>query len=150
MSSKNPQNQLLNLSLTEARRLVLKKEISPVDLVDAALDQIARLDPTLRAYISVYDQARDVARAAEIMMMSGHDLGPLHGIPLALKDNIALKGLKTTAGSKVLADWLPDADATVAARLRSAGGIFLGKLNMHEFAWGGTSDNPHYGAVRNP
>ena len=150
MSSKNPQNQLLNLSLTEARRLVLKKEISPVDLVDAALDQIARLDPTLRAYISVYDQARDVARAAEIMMMSGHDLGPLHGIPLALKDNIALKGLKTTAGSKVLADWLPDADATVAARLRCAGGIFLGKLNMHEFAWGGTSDNPHYGAVRNP
>ena len=150
MNPTNHQSPLLNLSLTEARRLVLKKEISPVDLVDASLDQIARLDPTLRAYISVYDQARDVARAAEIMMMSGHDLGPLHGIPLALKDNIALKGLRTTAGSKVLADWLPDADATVAARLRCAGGIFLGKLNMHEFAWGGTSDNPHYGAVRNP
>lgn len=143
-------NPLLDLSLAEASRLVVKREISPVELVDAALDRIAQVDPTLKAYISVYEQARDIAKAAEIMAAAGHALGPLHGIPLALKDNIALKGLRTTAGSKVLSDWIPDADATVAARLRSAGGIFIGKLNMHEFAWGGTSDNPHYGAVRNP
>ncbi len=141
---------LLQLSLSEVARLVAKREISPVELVDAALSRIEAVDPTLHAFISVYEQAREVAKAAEIMMAAGHDLGPLHGVPLALKDNIALKGLRTTAGSKVLADWLPDADATVAARLRSAGAIMLGKLNMHEFAWGGTSDNPHYGAVRNP
>ena len=143
-------NPLLELSLTEASRLVIKKEISPVELVDAALDRIESIDSKLHAYITVYEQARDVARAAEIMIAAGHDLGPLHGIPLALKDNIALKGLRTTAGSKILASWLPNADATVASRLRSAGAIFLGKLNMHEFAWGGTSDNPHYGTVRNP
>lgn len=147
MIKKNP---LLELSLAEASRLVMRKEISPVELVDAALHRIQEVDPTLKAYISVYEQARDVAKAAEIMAAAGHQLGPLHGIPIALKDNIALKGLRTTAGSKVLADWIPDADATVAARLRSAGAIFIGKLNMHEFAWGGTSDNPHYGAVRNP
>ncbi len=82
--------------------------------------------------------------------MAGHDLGPLHGIPVALKDNLAVKGFRTTAGSKVLKDWIPDHDATVTERLRRAGSIFVGKLNMHEFAWGGTSDNPHYGAVRNP
>ena len=143
-------NALLELSLSEVARLVSRKEVSPVELVDAALQRIEALDPTLHAFITVYEQAREVAKAAEIMMAAGHDLGPLHGVPLALKDNIALKGLRTTAGSKILADWVPDADATVAARLRSAGGIILGKLNMHEFAWGGTSDNPHYGAVRNP
>ena len=143
-------NPLLDLSLSEASRLVMKKEISPVELVDAALDRIKSVDSTLHAYITVYEQAREVAKAAEIMIAAGHELGPLHGIPLALKDNIALKGLRTTAGSKILADWLPDTDATVASRLRSAGGIFVGKLNMHEFAWGGTSNNPHYGAVRNP
>lgn len=143
-------NPLLELSLTEAARLVRKKEISPVELVDAALGQIERVDSRLHAFISVYEEARDVAKAAEMMAAAGHSLGPLHGVPLALKDNIALKGLRTTAGSKILADWLPEDDATVAARLRSSGAIFVGKLNMHEFAWGGTSDNPHYGAVRNP
>lgn len=143
-------NPLLELSLAEAARLMRKKEVSPVDLVDAALTRIHQIDPTLHAFISVYEQAREVAKAAEMMMAAGHDLGPLHGVPIALKDNIALKGLRTTAGSKVLSDWLPDSDATVAARLRSSGAIILGKLNMHEFAWGGTSDNPHYGAVRNP
>ena len=141
---------LLDLSLADAARMVRTKEISPVDLTDAALKRIETLNPDLRAFISVYEQAREVAKGAEIMMMAGHSLGPLHGIPIGLKDNIALKGLTTTAGSKILADWLPDADATVAARLRSAGAILIGKTNMHEFAWGGTSDNPHYGAVRNP
>ena len=141
---------LLDLSLADAARMVRTKEISPVDLTDAALKRIETLNPDLRAFISVYEQAREVAKGAEIMMMAGHNLGPLHGIPIGLKDNIALKGLTTTAGSKILADWLPDADATVAARLRSAGAILIGKTNMHEFAWGGTSDNPHYGAVRNP
>lgn len=143
-------NELLNLSLSEASRLVEKKEVSPVELVDACLERIGSINDKLNAFISHYEQAREVARAAETMVTAGHWLGPLHGIPIALKDNVGLKGLRSTAGSKVLADWIPEEDATVAARLRGAGAIFIGKTNMHEFAWGGTSDNPHYGTVRNP
>ena len=143
--------ELLELSLAQAARLVKSKEISPVDLVGACLDRIKSVDGRLSSYISVFeDEARKVAKASETMIMAGHDLGPLHGIPVALKDNLAVRGFRTTAGSKVLKDWIPDHDATVTERLRRAGAIFLGKLNMHEFAWGGTSDNPHYGAVRNP
>ena len=142
---------LRNVSLAEAARLVGGKEVSPVELVDCCLERIAAVNDRLKAYITVYDeQARQVARAAEAMIMAGHRLGPLHGVPIALKDNIALQGLRTTAGSKVLADWVPDEDATVAARLKGAGAIFIGKTNMHEFAWGGTTDNPHYGTCRNP
>jgi aspartyl-tRNA(Asn)/glutamyl-tRNA(Gln) amidotransferase subunit A len=150
MNTSQTDRELLELSLAEAARRIKRGEVSPVELVDASLERIGQVNSLLHAYISVYEQAREVAKAAEIMRMAGHDLGPLHGVPVALKDNVALKGLRTTAGSKVLAEWLPDHDATVAARLRAAGAIFVGKLNMHEFAWGGTSDNPHYGAVRNP
>ena len=142
---------LLNLSLTEAAHKVRSREISPVDLVKATLARIRATDAVLRSYISVFEeQALQVAKAAEIMAAAGHDLGPLHGIPIALKDNIAVRGSRTTAGSKVLGDWLPDADATITQRLRRAGAILIGKTNMHEFAWGGTSANPHYGSVRNP
>jgi aspartyl-tRNA(Asn)/glutamyl-tRNA(Gln) amidotransferase subunit A len=142
---------LAELSLTEATGLVRTKEVSPVELVDACLERIAAVDDRLKAYISVYaDEARLVAKAAETMLLAGHVLGPLHGMPIALKDNIALKGLRTTAGSKVLGDWIPEEDATVAARLKGAGAIFVGKTNLHEFAWGGTTDNPHYGTCRNP
>jgi aspartyl-tRNA(Asn)/glutamyl-tRNA(Gln) amidotransferase subunit A len=144
-------NELTRLSLTQAARLIQTREISPLELVDAYLNRIHAVNDRIAAYITAYDeQARQVARAAEMLVRADHVLGPLHGIPIALKDNIAVKGLRTTAGSKVLRDWIPDEDATVTARLRQAGAIFIGKTNMHEFAWGGTSDNPHYGAVRNP
>ena len=147
----SPGSELVRLTLSEAARLVKAREVSPVELVDASLERIAAVDPQLAAFILVFEkEARQVAKAAEMMVMAGHDLGPLHGIPIALKDNVALRGFPTTAGSKILADWIPDQDATVAARLRQAGAVFVGKLNMHEFAWGGTSDNPHYGTVRNP
>lgn len=143
--------ELLDLSLTQLARLIKRREVSPVEVVDATLARIADVDPRLSAFITVFDkQARQVARAAEMLMMAGHDLGPLHGVPIALKDNVATQGQRTTAGSKILADWLPAHDATITSRLRRAGAVFVGKLNMHEFAWGGTSDNPHYGAVRNP
>lgn len=143
--------ELAALSLTQAAKLVKSREVSPVDLVEASLARIADVNPKLAAYITVFaDEATQVAKAAEIMSGAGHDLGPLHGVPIALKDNVAVRGTRTTAGSKVLADWVPSHDATVAARLRQAGAILVGKLNMHEFAWGGTSDNPHYGTVRNP
>jgi aspartyl-tRNA(Asn)/glutamyl-tRNA(Gln) amidotransferase subunit A len=143
--------ELVGLTLTEAAGLVARAEVSPVDLVDACLERIEATDDTLRAYITVfYEEARQVAKAAETMLAAGHSLGPLHGVPVALKDNIALAGSRTTAGSKILADWIPDEDATVAARLKGAGAIVIGKTNMHEFAWGGTSANPHHGFVRNP
>lgn len=142
---------IVELGLAEAAELVKKKEVSPVELVQSSLQRIDQVDERLAAYISVFnEQALAVAKASEAMLMAGHDLGQLHGIPIALKDNIAVKGTRTTAGSKILGDWLPDHDATVTQRLRNSGAIILGKCNMHEFAWGGTSHNPHYGAVRNP
>ncbi|MBL6750491.1 MAG: amidase [Nevskia sp.] len=142
---------LLELSLCEAAALVKSRAVSPVELVEAVLARIHAVDGRLHAYITVFEaQARQVARAAELMIAAGHDLGPLHGVPLAIKDNIAVKGFRTTAGSKILGDAVSTEDATVAARLRQAGAIFVGKLNMHEFAWGGTSANPHFGTVANP
>ncbi|MBS75170.1 amidase [Variovorax sp.] len=144
-------NDIANLGLAEAARLVRARKVSPVELVEASLARIRAHDGVLRSFITVFEeQALQVARAAEMLSAAGHELGPLHGVPLALKDNVALRGSRTTAGSKLLADWVPEADATVATRLRQAGALFIGKTNMHEFAWGGTSANPHYGAVRNP
>jgi aspartyl-tRNA(Asn)/glutamyl-tRNA(Gln) amidotransferase subunit A len=143
--------EIIGLTLADAARRVKAREVSPVELVDASLERVAEVDDQLAAFIRVFEQeARQVAKAAEMMVLAGHDLGPLHGVPVALKDNVAVRGFPTTAGSKILADWIPEEDATVARRLRQAGAIFIGKLNMHEFAWGGTSDNPHYGRVRNP
>jgi len=150
MATNHHHQQLLSLSLAEVAQLLTHKEVSALELVDASLARIEQVNPQIKAYISVYEEAREIAKAIDILRTAGHILGPLQGIPIALKDNVALKGLRTTAGSKILADWIPDEDATIAARLRAAGAIFIGKLNMHEFAWGGTSDNPHYGTVRNP
>lgn len=142
---------VLELSLVEAAHLVTEREISPVELTQACLNRINAVDDRLRAYISVDEKnAMQVARAAEQMIAAGHRLGPLHGIPVALKDNIAVGGSVTTAGSKILRDWVPQQDATVTSRLKGAGAVIIGKTNMHEFAWGGTTANPHYGVARNP
>jgi aspartyl-tRNA(Asn)/glutamyl-tRNA(Gln) amidotransferase subunit A len=144
-------NSLLELSLKEVSTMVENKEISPVELTNACLNRINNVNPKLSAYISIYEEeARKVAQAAEVMIQAGYHLGPLHGIPIALKDNIGIKGLRTTAGSKVLENWIPEGDATVVSKLKGAGANIIGKTNMHEFAWGGTSDNPHYGTVKNP
>jgi len=145
------QSELTELSLAQAGELIANRILSPVELVEACLARAEAVNPTINAFIEIYhDQARAVARAAETQIQAGHWLGPLHGIPLGLKDNIGLRGQITTAGSKVMGDWVPSRDATVAGHLRRHGAIFLGKTNMHEFAWGGTSDNPHFGPVRNP
>ncbi len=144
-------SRLIDLSIAEAASMIRRREISPVELVEAVLDQIQAVDSRVGSFITVLgEQALEVARAAERMITAGYYLGPLQGVPIGLKDNIYTQGVRTTAGSKILADLIPDEDATVTARLRQAGAIIVGKLNMHEFAWGGTTDNPHYGTTRNP
>src|SRR5579864_5553235 len=128
-----------------------RRELSPVELTQLCLERIEQLDPQVNAFISVLaDSALDEARGAEREILSGKYRGPLHGIPIAHKDLIYTQGVRTTAGSKVLTDFIPDEDAAVVSRLKTAGAVLLGKLNLHEFAAGGTSENPHYGAVHNP
>lgn len=143
--------ELAFLSIEEAARLVREKKISPVELVGASLRRIEKLNPSLNAFITVLaDRARREARKAEREISRGGWLGPLHGIPIALKDNIYTRGIRTTAGSKILRDFVPDRDAEVTRRLADAGAILVGKTNMHEFAYGVTNDNPHFGPARNP
>jgi aspartyl-tRNA(Asn)/glutamyl-tRNA(Gln) amidotransferase subunit A len=144
-------SELVWKSIAELRRLVATKEASPVEVVQAHLDRIAALDGKLKAYLTVLaDQALAEAKAAEARVMAGEPLGPLHGVPIGLKDLYLTKGVKTTGGSRILGDWVPTEDATVVARLAAAGAIVLGKLNMHEFAYGPEGLNPHYGTPWNP
>jgi aspartyl-tRNA(Asn)/glutamyl-tRNA(Gln) amidotransferase subunit A len=125
--------------------------ISPVELTTAVLEQINNLNAALNAYITVdADGALAAARAAERLIARGTYLGPLHGIPIALKDLYDTQGLRTTAASKVLQDRVPDADAASVTKLREAGAIIVGKTNMHEFAFGSTTQSPHFGGTRNP
>jgi aspartyl-tRNA(Asn)/glutamyl-tRNA(Gln) amidotransferase subunit A len=148
---KSANDELLSLSIAEAGRLLRQKKLSPVELVDAALARIAELDPALNGFITVVaERARRQARAGEKEIARGGPKGPLHGIPVSLKDNIYTRGIRTTAGAKILADFVPKTDSEVAKRLDRAGAILLGKTNLHEFAYGITSDNPHFGPVRNP
>jgi aspartyl-tRNA(Asn)/glutamyl-tRNA(Gln) amidotransferase subunit A len=138
-------------SMTELARMIATKEVSPVDVVRAHLDRISALDGRLHAYITVCaDAALDAARAAEAALAAGAAPGPLHGVPYALKDLFETAGVRTTGGSKILAESVPTRDATVVKRLRQAGAILLGKLNMHEFAYGPEGLNDHYGHARNP
>src|SRR6202022_377663 len=121
------------------------------------LPRIERVNPKLNAYIAITAElALAQAEKAEAQIFAprgrkGHrDRGPLHGIPISLKDNIYTKGIRTTAGSKVLQAFIPQHDAPVVVLLKEAGAVILGKTNMHEFAYGVTSNNPHYGPVRHP
>jgi aspartyl-tRNA(Asn)/glutamyl-tRNA(Gln) amidotransferase subunit A len=142
---------LAYLSIEQASRLLRRREISPVDLVEAALARIDRASSRLNVFLTVLaEDARRQARKAEGEIRRGRARGPLHGIPVSLKDNFWTRGIRTTAGSKILADWVPDADSDAAKSLARAGAILLGKTNMHEFAYGITGENPHYGSSRNP
>jgi aspartyl-tRNA(Asn)/glutamyl-tRNA(Gln) amidotransferase subunit A len=131
--------------------LLARKKISPVELTQLYLSRIERLNPKLNAFITVTSEnALAEARTAERELLRRKRRGALHGVPIALKDNIWTKGVRTTMGSSILCDSLPSEDATVVRKLRRAGAIVLGKTNLHEFAYGVTSQNPHYGPVRNP
>jgi aspartyl-tRNA(Asn)/glutamyl-tRNA(Gln) amidotransferase subunit A len=138
-------------SIGETSELLRKRELSPVELTKNCLQQIEKLNPVLNAFITVtVEQALAQARAAEAEISRGHWRGPLHGIPLGLKDLIDTAGVRTTAASALFKDRVPAADAEVVRRLKNAGAVFLGKQNLHEFAYGGSSMISYYGEVRNP
>jgi aspartyl-tRNA(Asn)/glutamyl-tRNA(Gln) amidotransferase subunit A len=138
-------------SLTGAAALLRAGKVSPVDLVRACLGRIESQNPVLNAYITVTaESALQAAYGAEAEIHRGEWRGPLHGIPIAVKDMIDTRGVRTTGASAVYLDRLPAADAAVVSRLRRAGAILLGKLNMQEFAIGGSSVPSHFGPVRNP
>ena len=138
-------------SISDLAPRLRRKDISPVELTGLYLERARRLNPVLNAYITcTEDQALADAARAEREIQQGLYRGPLHGIPFSIKDNLATRGIRTTAGSKILADWAPDFDATAVQRLKDAGAIVLGKTNMHEWALGGTTINPFYGTTRNP
>ena len=140
-----------DLTIEEASRLIRERSISPVELVRAYLERINRLNPDLNAFITVTEElAYEQAQEREAELDRGFWRGPLHGIPVALKDNIDTAGIRTTAGSGLFADRVPGEDAEVTRRLMGAGAVLLGKLNMHEFAYGATSGISNYGPVRNP
>lgn len=144
-------DELAWLTLAQASEKIRTRAVSPSELVKACLDRIEIYNPKLNAFITVTGEAALAqAKALEAEQRAGKLRGPLHGIPLALKDNIDTAGLRTTAGSAVFDDRVPEADAEVARRLKAAGAILLGKLNLHEFAMGGTSATSYYGPVRNP
>ena len=142
--------ELFYLSVAEAATELVAHRLSPVELTQAYLDRIAEIDPLINAYITVTaDRALDQAKQAEAEIVSGNYKGPLHGIPIGLKDLFDTKGIRTTAGSKIMAERVPSEDGHVVSLLNHAGAILLGKLNMHEFAFGITNVNPHYGPARN-
>ena len=143
--------ELSYLTITQAAAGLRRKDFSPVDLTEACLQRVQALDGKLNSFLTLTaDLALRQARQAEKELSSGKDRGLLHGIPIALKDLYATQGIRTTCHSAVLRDWIPDHDATTVAKLRAAGTVLLGKLGMHEFAFGGPSVDAPFPAVRNP
>ena len=140
-----------NLTITRLHPLIRRRRLSPVELTDFVLARVERLQPRLNAFITVTaDLARTQAKAAEKEIALGKYRGPLHGIPLCLKDLFYTRGIRTTAGSRILRRFKPVENACVVDRLLDAGAVLVGKTNLHEFAFGATNINPHYGPVHNP
>ena len=146
----NP-SPLLDFDVAALSQKLRAKEISPVELTQAYLDRIEAVDERIISYITVTaDVAREMARKAETEITAGRWRGPFHGVPIGLKDLCYTKGILTTGGSKILGEFVPNHDSTVWTRLSEAGAVLLGKLNLHEFAYGATSNNPHWGTCHNP
>src|SRR5262245_51176474 len=146
-SAGHSESQLTLIELTEVSKAVQKKEVSPVDLTQACLKEIERRNPGLNAFITITaESALAEARKAEAEIARGEWKGPLHGVPLAVKDLADTAGVRTTAASAVLEHNIPSDDAEVVRRLRQAGAVMLGKLNLQEFAYGGSGMIGHFGA----
>ena len=144
------QSEITFLSASELARLIESREVSPVQAAEAYFERIAEVDGKLNSYITVTrDHALETARQAEAEIAAGNYRGPLHGLPVAVKDQFNTAGILTTGGSSILRDFVPDEDATVMAKLKDAGAVLLGKLNMSEFAMSEIYHHP-YGTPRNP
>ena len=143
--------ELCYMSAGELSRLVESREVSPVEIVEAHLARIDATEPVLNSFITLLpEEARSAARRAEREIQAGAYRGPLHGIPVALKDLYNTAGVRTTSGSRIFDTFIPSEDCTVATRFKEAGAILLGKLNLHQFAFGPTGENPDYGHMHNP
>jgi len=149
--------ELAFASIEEIGKLFRKRKLSPVELTKLILTRIEKLNPKINAYITVTAElALGHAKKAEAELFAPrgrkgfNEHGPLHGIPISLKDNIHTAGVRTTAGSRILANFVPKENAVVANKLAAAGAVLVGKTNLHEFAYGVTTNNPHFGPARNP
>ena len=150
-SNAAPASDSIWLSLSDASRLIRDKKVSPVELTQSCLKRIERLNPKLNAFITVTaESALAQAREAEADIQRSHWRGPLHGVPIALKDLFDTAGVRTTAASGLFKDRVPKQDAEIVRRLKDAGAVLLGKLNMHEFAYGGSTVVSFFGPVHNP
>lgn len=153
IASEGPRAELVDASATDLAARIRDKDISCRDVTRAYLDRIAALDAKerLNSYLTVTGE-QALARAAELddLLARSGPIGALHGVPIGVKDALDTAGVRTTGGMSVLNDWVPDEDATTVRRLKQAGAVLLGKLNLHEAGFGITSNNPHFGPVRNP
>jgi aspartyl-tRNA(Asn)/glutamyl-tRNA(Gln) amidotransferase subunit A len=143
--------KLCFMTISAVSGLLASGELSPVELVQAHLDRIAETEPKLNSFITLLEaDSLEAARLAEQEIQKSGSRGPLHGVPIGLKDLYYTKGIRTTVGSKIMADFVPDYDAAVVEKFSDSGAVLLGKLQMHEFAFGASSENPHYGPAHNP
>ena len=141
----------LTTTITALAPLLKAGRVSPVEITQAALDRIAAENPRLNAFLTVTGaSALEQARQAEAEIRKGKYRGPLHGVPISVKDLFYTRGVRTTAGSKILSDFIPRSDAVAVRMLRTAGAVLLGKTALHEWAYGVTNNNPHFGPTRNP
>jgi len=147
---KNKMTELNVESLTKLAELIRTRGVSPVEIADAYLQQIQKLNPTLNAIVTLAPNLMDKAKEAEARVMSGKNLGALHGVPVTIKDTIETAGLRTTSGSAIRAAFVPERDAPAVTRLKAAGAIILGKSNAAEMAMDYTADNPVFGRTNNP
>ena len=146
-----PETELHYLSAWELSGLIKAGDVSPVDVVESCLARIEATEPTLNSFITLLPEAaRAAARRAEAEITRGNYRGPLHGIPVGLKDLFETAGVRTTSGTRLYDNYVPAQDCTVAARFRAAGAILIGKLNMHPLAFGPTGENGDYGHMHNP
>ena len=140
-----------DLTIVEAGAKIRSGELTSVDLTEAVLERARISESHLHAFLTLDQEgAREKAVAADAALGAGEDLGPLHGIPIALKDNMCTKGIETTASSQILSGWVPPYNATVVNRLKDAGSVLVGKTNLDEFAMGSSTENSAYGPTRNP